>query len=82
VEAAKNLMRQLCVHRLVLGLSLGDVARALGVDRSAVFRWEEGTNAPLLSSAIRYAEVLGMELVLAPKEEDTPPEDETESYSS
>lgn len=45
---------ELRAHRRALGLSQLQLARALGVDHSTVFRWEQGTRAvpPLLALAL------------------------------
>lgn len=40
------------------GVSRAAVARAIGVDESAVWRWEHGARRPRPAAAQRYAEVL------------------------
>lgn len=44
--------------RLAAGLSLGEVARELGVSVSCVFRWETGERRPRGDAALRYGELL------------------------
>ncbi|MGV4890378.1 helix-turn-helix domain-containing protein [Streptomyces viridosporus] len=39
-------------------LSIGEVARACGVDQSTVWRWERGTRLPRGDKALRYAELI------------------------
>ena len=39
-------------------LSIGEVARACGVDQSTVWRWEQGKRLPRGETAIRYADVI------------------------
>lgn len=39
-------------------LSIGEVARACGVDQSTVWRWEQGKRLPRGQTAIRYADVI------------------------
>jgi DNA-binding transcriptional regulator YiaG len=40
------------------GLSLADVAREIGVDRSTVGTWERGTRRPVGEAAVRYARLI------------------------
>lgn len=39
-------------------LSIGEVARACGVDQSTVWRWEQGKRIPRGQTAIRYGNVI------------------------
>ncbi|MET9876541.1 helix-turn-helix transcriptional regulator [Actinacidiphila glaucinigra] len=39
-------------------LSIGEVARACGVDQSTVWRWERGTRQPRGEHALRYADLI------------------------
>lgn len=39
-------------------LSIGEVARACGVDQSTVWRWEQGKRLPRGQTAIRYGDVI------------------------
>jgi DNA-binding transcriptional regulator YiaG len=39
-------------------LSIGEVARACGVDQSTVWRWEQGKRLPRGRHAMQYADVL------------------------
>jgi DNA-binding transcriptional regulator YiaG len=40
------------------GLSLGEVARAVGVAKTTVFRWERGDRRPRGDKAIAYGQLL------------------------
>jgi DNA-binding transcriptional regulator YiaG len=40
------------------GLKHGDIANAIGVDRTTVVRWETSTQAPRGAGSVRYLEVL------------------------
>jgi transcriptional regulator with XRE-family HTH domain len=44
--------------REAAGLSIGEVARACGVDQSTVWRWERGSRKPRGARALRYAELI------------------------
>lgn len=44
--------------RLAAGLSVGEIARAVGVASVTVWRWENGQRAPRSPAAERYARVL------------------------
>lgn len=44
--------------RVASGLSLGDIARDVGVGVSTVSRWETGQRSPRGEAALRYAGVL------------------------
>ena len=44
--------------RRAAGVTLADMAKALGVDESAVSRWENGNRKPRGDVAIRWAELL------------------------
>lgn len=50
--------------RTSAGLSLADIAQAVGEPRNAIYRWESGANVPRSDAALRYFEVLEA-LVLA-----------------
>lgn len=39
-------------------LTIGEVARASGVDQSTVWRWEQGTRRPRGANALAYADLL------------------------
>ena len=39
-------------------LSIGEVARACGVDQSTVWRWEQGTRKPRGDQALAYGELI------------------------
>ena len=59
---------QLMVIRVNSGLSQRAVGRALGMHGSTVYQWEVDGRNITLNSAMSYADVLGYELVLLPKE--------------
>ncbi|MFG2046057.1 helix-turn-helix domain-containing protein [Micromonospora sp. NPDC048935] len=44
--------------RLTARLSLADVGSAIGVDRSTIWRWEEGRTKPRGEHALRWAALL------------------------
>jgi transcriptional regulator with XRE-family HTH domain len=44
--------------RLAAGLSLGEIARELGVSVPTVLRWETGGRRPRGGAALRYGELL------------------------
>ena len=44
--------------RIAAGLSLGEVAAAVGVSDVSVYRWEQGQRSPRGAAALKYAEVL------------------------
>jgi DNA-binding XRE family transcriptional regulator len=44
--------------RRAAGVSLRDVARAVGVDDSTIWRWETGQSRPRADAALRYGQVL------------------------
>lgn len=44
--------------RTAAQLSIGEVARACGVDQSTVWRWERGTRKPRGEAALAYGELI------------------------
>lgn len=44
--------------RVAVGLSLGEVARGVGVAKATVSRWEAGQRIPRGPAALRYGELL------------------------
>lgn len=44
--------------RLEAQLSLGEVARACGVDQSTVWRWENGERRPRGNAALLYGQII------------------------
>lgn len=44
--------------REAAGLSCADIAAAIGVDQSAVWRWERGLRAPRQAQAVKWARLL------------------------
>ena len=60
------LLKQLKAAREELGLSLADVMRLTGMDRSAVSKLETGQRAnPTVQTLIRYAEAVGKRVVVS-----------------
>lgn len=60
------LLKQLKAAREELGLSLADVMRLTGMDRSAVSKLETGQRAnPTVQTLIRYAEAVGKRIVVS-----------------
>jgi DNA-binding transcriptional regulator YiaG len=58
---AQRSLPEPAVRRVVrqrAGLSQGDVARVLGVNRVSVTRWESGAREPRRSNAVSYAALL------------------------
>lgn len=50
--------RQVRTIRLNAGLTLQEVAQAVGVTPTAVYYWEQGRNIPRGEPALRYARLL------------------------
>jgi transcriptional regulator with XRE-family HTH domain len=48
-------------RRMSLRMSLREVAKALDIDVSAVSRWEAGRTQPRPASALKLADILGVE---------------------
>jgi DNA-binding transcriptional regulator YiaG len=44
--------------RVAAQLSIGEVARACGVDQSTVWRWERGVRKPRGDAALAYGELI------------------------
>lgn len=44
--------------REIAQLSIGEVAKACGVDQSTVWRWERGTRKPRGDAALAYGELI------------------------
>jgi transcriptional regulator with XRE-family HTH domain len=44
--------------RLAAGVSLRELASAVGVDATTLFRWEKGETAPRTAAALRWAEAI------------------------
>lgn len=44
--------------REIAQLSIGEVAKACGVDQSTVWRWERGTRKPRGEAALAYGELI------------------------
>lgn len=64
-DVLDNLMKQLKAARDKSGLSLGEMTRATGMDRSAISKLENGRRPnPTIETLSRYAEALGKRLVI------------------
>jgi transcriptional regulator with XRE-family HTH domain len=65
-EMLQNLLRQLRAARDKAGLSLSDLTRATGMDRSAICKLENGRRAnPTIETLARYSEAVGKQLVIS-----------------
>lgn len=58
-RSVNHLIRELVAARQRRGLKPVDVARAMGVDRSVVTRFESGGTNPTMATINRYAEAVG-----------------------
>ncbi|MBS9534979.1 helix-turn-helix transcriptional regulator [Mycobacterium sp. M1] len=58
-RSENHLIRQLVGVRQRRGIKPADVARKMGVDRSAVTRFESGGTNPTIATINRYAEAVG-----------------------
>jgi transcriptional regulator with XRE-family HTH domain len=66
LDQLDTLLKQLKAAREELGLSLADVTRLTGMDRSALSKLETGQRAnPTVQTLIRYAEAVGKRLVVS-----------------
>lgn len=65
LETLESLLPQLKAARETRGLSLADVTRLTGMDRSAISKLESGhrTN-PTIDTLVRYAQAVGKRLVV------------------
>ena len=62
----ENLLKQLRAARDKSGLSLGDMTRATGMDRSAICKLENGRRPnPTIDTLARYAAAVGKRLVVS-----------------
>jgi len=65
LETLESLLPQLKAAREAKGLSLSDVTRLTGMDRSALSRLETGQrDNPTIDTLVRYAEAVGKRLVV------------------
>lgn len=65
-DQLQELLEQLKAAREEIGLSLSDLARLTGMDRSALSKLETGQRAnPTVETLVRYAEAVGKRLVLS-----------------
>ena len=67
------IIAQLARARAQRGISLRALANRLLTTKDTVCGWEAGKHDPRLGSAIAYANALGYDLVLAPKQHRTRP---------
>ncbi len=58
-RSENHLIRELIAVRERRGLKPAEVARAMGVDRSTVTRFESGGTNPTMATINRYAEAVG-----------------------
>lgn len=58
-RSENHLIRELIAVRQRRGLKPAEVARTMGVDRSAVTRFESGGTNPTMATINRYAEAVG-----------------------
>ena len=59
-RSENHLLRELIAARQRCGLKPADVARRMGIDRSAVTRFESGGTNPTMATINRYAEAVGV----------------------
>lgn len=64
---AQDLMDQLVAAREDQGLSQKEMGERMGISQSAVAQFELSSANPTISSIVRYANQLGIELVLKTK---------------
>ena len=66
LDQLQELLNQLKAAREEIGMSLSDLARLTGMDRSALSKLETGQRAnPTVETLVRYAEAVGKRLVLS-----------------
>lgn len=66
LDQVHGLLRQLRTAREERGLSLSDLTRLTGMDRSALSKLETGQRPnPTVETLVRYAEAVGKRLVVA-----------------
>jgi DNA-binding XRE family transcriptional regulator len=65
-DQLQELLKQLKAAREAQGLSLADMTRLTGMDRSALSKLETGQRSnPTFETVVRYAEAVGKRLVLS-----------------
>jgi len=65
-DVLKNLLKELRGARDKSGVSLGELARRTGMDRSAIAKLENGRRLnPTIETLSRYAEAVGKRLVIS-----------------
>lgn len=72
-RSENHLIRELVAARQRRGLKPADVARTMGVDRSAVTRFESGGTNPTMATINRYAEAVGAMIRYAVEPDAVPP---------
>jgi DNA-binding XRE family transcriptional regulator len=66
LDRLQELLAQLKAAREAKGLSLADLAKLTGMDRSALSKLETGQRAnPTVETLVRYAEAVGKRLLLS-----------------
>ena len=66
LQQLPELLKQLKAAREEKGLSLGDLTRLTGMDRSALSKLESGQRSnPTVETLVRYAEAVGKHLVVS-----------------
>lgn len=66
LDQVKGLVRQLKTAREEKGLSLSDLTRLTGMDRSALSKLETGQRLnPTIETLVRYADAVGKRLVVS-----------------
>jgi predicted transcriptional regulator len=66
LDQLQDLLAQLKAAREARGLSLADVTRITGMDRSALSKLETGQRAnPTVETLVRYAEAVGKHVVVS-----------------
>lgn len=63
----QDLMDKLVSRREELGISQREMARRMGISQPAVAQFELSSSNPTLSTIVRYANNLGVELLLSVK---------------
>ncbi len=81
-RSENHLIRELIAVRQRRGLKLADVARKMGVDRSAVTRFESGGTNPTMATINRYAEAVGAMIRYTVESDVTPTVSSTTRFAS
>lgn len=65
-----EIIKKLTQERKDQGLRQVDLAKAVGVTQPVISEFESGKTDPKLTTVIKYAEALGMEIAYAHKDQD------------